>query len=141
MQGSSQSQLFVGFSTVHAIPLSFRKLQNSHVHIQAICMLNPCPIFCAHAGHAVWECIFSERLWPVPSFGQLYLSCPRTCSTGGSHMHPNHIAFFSDQRLYGFCQVVQQVCTCRKLIGKLPCMSVKADGSQKRAIVDLYTIQ
>ena len=33
--------------------------------------------------------------------------------------------FFSVQRLHGFCQVVQQVCPCRKLIDKLPCMSVR----------------
>ena len=38
--------------------------------------------------------------------------------------------FFSVQRLHGFRQVVQQVCTCRKLIGKLTCMSVKVDGPQ-----------
>ena len=49
------------------------------------------------------------------------------------------VSIFFLQRLHGFRQVVQQVCTWRKLIGKLPCMSVKVDGPQKRACFNSST--
>ena len=60
---------------------------------------------------------------------------------GGSIPRWSTGIFFSVQRLHGFRQVVQQVCTCRKLIDKLPCMSVQIDMITKEGNSDLYIVQ
>ena len=57
------------------------------------------------------------------------------CFDAGAVHGTQDVIFFSFQRLHGF---VQQVCTCRKLIGKFTMLSVKIDGSQKRAIANQH---
>ena len=88
MQGSSQSQLFVGLSIVQAIPCHSESCRIRTCTCTSNLPVRPVSWFGAHVGHSVRGCMISERLWHMPSFGHFISLALEHVPQGGAKCAP-----------------------------------------------------